>query len=100
MEQTLAPAKAQIYNLSVTPEREFNDDKLREKLDKSSMLEGLLRQGTKREDFDWNHDCHNDHEVKRHLGAGIGLTRVAQFILNRTDIRACVPSLIHRDNAI
>ncbi|WP_400193229.1 amino acid--tRNA ligase-related protein [Hymenobacter sp. B81] len=81
-------------------EREFDGDKLREKLDKSSMLEGLLRQGMKREDFDWYLDFHKDHEVKLHSGAGIGLARVAQFILGQTDIRNCVPFLINRDNAI
>ncbi len=35
-----------------------------------------------------------------HLGAGIGLARVAQFVLGRIDIRNCVPFLINRDNAI
>ncbi len=35
-----------------------------------------------------------------HSGAGIGLARVAQFILGQTDIRNCVPFFINRDNAI
>ena len=33
-------------------------------------------------------------------GAGVGMARVAQFILGRKDIRDCVPFLINRDNVI
>ncbi|RYU78083.1 amino acid--tRNA ligase-related protein [Hymenobacter persicinus] len=81
-------------------EREFDADKLREKLMKSSMLEGLLRQGMKLEDFNWYLDFHKEHEVKLHSGAGVGMARVAQFILGQKDIRDCVPFLINRDNVI
>jgi asparaginyl-tRNA synthetase len=81
-------------------EREFDADKLREKLLKSSMLEGLLRQGMKLSDFDWYIDFHKEHDVKLHSGAGVGMARVAQFILGQTDIRDCVPFLINRDNVI
>jgi asparaginyl-tRNA synthetase len=38
--------------------------------------------------------------VKLHSGAGVGMARVAQFILGQKDIRACVPFLINRDNVI
>lgn len=81
-------------------EREFDADKLREKLMKSSMLEGLLRQGMKLEDFNWYLDFHKEHDVKLHSGAGVGMARVAQFILGQKDIRDCVPFLINRDNVI
>ncbi|MBC6606100.1 hypothetical protein H8B13_04645 [Hymenobacter sp. BT188] len=38
--------------------------------------------------------------VKLHSGAGVGMARVAQFILGQKDIRDCVPFLINRDNII
>ncbi len=81
-------------------EREFDGAKLREKLAKSSMLAGLIRQGMKLEDFEWYLSFHEEHEVKLHSGAGVGMARVAQFILGQTDIRNCVPFLINRDNVI
>lgn len=81
-------------------EREFDGAKLREKLEKSSMLEGLIRQGMKLEDFEWYLSFHEEHGVKLHSGAGVGMARVAQFILGQTDIRDCVPFLINRDNVI
>jgi asparaginyl-tRNA synthetase len=74
--------------------------RLRHKLETSSMLEGLLRQGMKLSDFDWYLGFHKEHDVKLHSGAGVGMARVAQFILGQTDIRDCVPFLINRDNVI
>ena len=41
-----------------------------------------------------------EHRNQADGGAGVGMTRVAQFILSQTDIRECVPSLINRDNVI
>lgn len=81
-------------------EREFNGAKLRHKLETSSMLAGLIRQGMKLEDFEWYLSFHETHDVKLHSGAGVGMARVAQFILGQTDIRECVPFLINRDNVI
>ena len=81
-------------------EREFDGAKLRHKLATSSMLEGLIRQGMKMEDFEWYLGFHEQHDVKLHSGAGVGMARVAQFILGQTDIRECVPFLINRDNVI
>jgi aspartyl/asparaginyl-tRNA synthetase len=51
-------------------------------------------------DFDWYLDFHKEHDVKLHSGAGVGMARVAQFILGKKDIRACFPFLINRDNVI
>lgn len=59
-----------------------------------------LRQGMKLSDFDWYLDFHKENEVKLHSGAGVGMARVAQFILGQEDIRECVPFLINRDNVI
>ena len=81
-------------------EREFNGAKLRHKLETSSMLAGLIRQGMKFKDFEWYLSFHEQNEVALHSGAGVGMARVAQFILGQTDIRDCVPFLINRDNAI
>ena len=90
---TLASAHADNRNLSIDP-------KLRHKLKTSSMLAGLIRQGMKLEDFAWYLGFHEEHDVKLHSGAGVGMARVAQFILGQTDIRDCVPFLINRDNVI
>lgn len=45
-------------------------------------------------------DFHKEHEVKLHSGAGVGMARVAQFILGQTDIQDCVPFLINCANVI
>ncbi|QIL76156.1 hypothetical protein [Hymenobacter sp. HDW8] len=50
--------------------------------------------------FDWCFDFHKEHEVKLHSGAGVGMARVAQFILGQKDIRDCVPFLINSENVI
>ena len=81
-------------------EREFDGAKLRHKLETSSMLAGHIRQGMKLEDFEWYMSFHEQNEVALHSGAGVGMARVAQFILGQTDIRDCVPFLINRDNVI
>jgi asparaginyl-tRNA synthetase len=81
-------------------EREFDGAKLRHKLKTSSMLAGLIRQGMKLEDFEWYLSFHEEHDVQLHSGAGVGMARVAQFILGQTDIRKCVPFLINRENVI
>ncbi|NVO83519.1 class-II aminoacyl-tRNA synthetase family protein [Hymenobacter terrestris] len=70
------------------------------KLETSSMLEALIRQGIKLSNFDWYLDFHKEHDVKLHSGAGVGMARVAQFILGQNDIRVCVPFLINRENVI
>ncbi|WP_223652679.1 amino acid--tRNA ligase-related protein [Hymenobacter psoromatis] len=81
-------------------EREFDGAKLRHKLETSSMLAGLIRQGMKLEDFEWYLSFHEEYDVQLHSGAGVGMARVAQFILGQTDIRECVPFLINRENVI
>ncbi|MGI4833789.1 MAG: amino acid--tRNA ligase-related protein [Janthinobacterium lividum] len=81
-------------------EREHDGAKLRYKLETSSMLAGLIRQGMELEDFEWYLSFHEEHDVQLHSGAGVGMARVAQFILGQTDIRECVPFLINRENVI
>ena len=81
-------------------EREFDVAKLRHKPETSSMLAGLIRQGMKLEDFEWYLSFHEEHDVKLHSGARVGMAHVAQFILGQTNIRECVPFLINRENVI
>lgn len=86
--------------LAGSAEREVNGVKLRHELEISSLLVGLIRQGLKFEGFDWYLSFHENCIVKLHSGVGVGMARVAQFILGQTDIRECVPFLIDRDNVI
>ena len=79
-------------------EREFDGAKLRHKLETRSMPAGLIGQGTKLEDFEWNLSSHEENEAALHSGAGVA--RVAQFTLGQTNIRDCVPFLINRENII
>ncbi|WP_139925441.1 amino acid--tRNA ligase-related protein [Hymenobacter sp. DG01] len=83
-------------DLAGLAERDSDADKLL----KSSMLQGLLRQGMKLKDFNSYLNFHKEHDVKLHSGAGVGMARVARFILGQQDIRDCVPFLISRDNVI
>lgn len=76
---TLASAHAGNRNLSTGPKR----------MTYEAAVDSLKTQG-----FPENHD------VKLHSGAGVGMARVTQFILGQTDIRDCVPFLINRDNVI
>ena len=111
MAAAISSAHAGNRNLSTDPkrmagesvgaaEREFDGAKLRHKLETSSMLAGLVRQGMKLEDFEWYLSFHEENEVALHSGAGVGMAHVAQFILGQTDIRDCVPFLINRENVI
>ncbi|NVO32368.1 amino acid--tRNA ligase-related protein [Hymenobacter lapidiphilus] len=101
-----APAATRNMNLSTGPKRmaviNVWDAITRgaRKLETSSMLEGLIHQGMKLSDFDWYLDFHKEHDVKPHSGVGVGMARVAQFILGQTDIRDCVPFLINRENVV
>ena len=54
----------------------------------------------KLEDSEWYPGFYEQHDVKLHSGAGVGMARVAYFIFGQTDIRDCVPFLINRDNVI
>lgn len=47
-----------------------------------------------------NLSFYEKHDVKLHSGAGVGMARVAQLILNQSDTRECGPFLVNRDNVI
>jgi len=69
--------------------REHNATKLEQRLLGSEMYRLHLERGGKLEDFRWYLDLVASGETKPHAGYGIGLERVAQYILDRSDIREC-----------
>ncbi|MCW2961595.1 MAG: hypothetical protein JWM90_1982 [Thermoleophilia bacterium] len=81
-------------------EREHEHDTIAERLRSSSMYERLLEHGAKDEDFAWYLDAHKDKEIPLHSGAGIGMARLAQFVLGVDDIRDAVPFIVNRDNLL
>jgi len=70
-------------------EREHRHDKLKERLEDSTMLQQLKTRGGSIEDFEWYLECVKTNGIKLHSGCGIGLNRVTQFILGADDIRKC-----------
>lgn len=81
-------------------ERETKYDVLVKKLKESDMYRLMKEQGVSDEDFDWYLDQHKDTDVAMHSGAGIGMARVAQFILGVVDIRDAVPFVVNRESLI
>ncbi|MEO6867277.1 MAG: amino acid--tRNA ligase-related protein [Gaiellales bacterium] len=81
-------------------EREHEHGQIVERLHASPMYETLLRNGATDEDFAWYLDAHLDREIPLHSGAGIGMARLAQFIVGAEDIRDAVPFIVNRDNLL
>lgn len=81
-------------------EREHEYEKVVTRLKSSPMYKILRDRGVKDEDFDWYLDAHKDKDIPLHSGAGIGMARVAQFILGASDIREAVPFVIARDSLL
>lgn len=81
-------------------EREHEHARIVERLKTSAMYETLLGHGATDEDFAWYLDAHLDREIPLHSGAGIGMARVAQFILGVDDIRDAVPFIVNRENLL
>ncbi len=81
-------------------EREHVHADIVERLHGSDMYARLLDNGARPEDFDWYLDAHKDREIPLHSGAGIGMARVAQFILGVDDIRDAVPFIVNRENLL
>jgi asparaginyl-tRNA synthetase len=78
-------------------EREHDHDVIADRLRSSSMYQRLIELGGKDEDFAWYLDAHKDKEIPLHSGAGIGMARVAQYLLGLNDIREAVPFLLNRE---
>jgi len=69
-------------------EREYEYEKLLEKLEKSIMLEQLKERGGGLKDFEWYLNFYKKYGKIPHAGFGMGLNRVTQFVLGWDDIRA------------
>lgn len=70
-----------------TAEREYEYERVYEKLKRSSMLRQLEEKGGNINDFQWYLDNLKEKGSVPHAGFGMGLNRVTQFILSRNDIR-------------
>lgn len=81
-------------------EREHEHSRIVERLKSSSMYDTLISKGATDEDFAWYLDAHLDRTIPLHSGAGIGMARVAQYILGVDDIRDAVPFLVNRENLL
>jgi asparaginyl-tRNA synthetase len=81
-------------------EREHEYQKIHDRLKSSDMYRRLIELGGKDEDFAWYLDAHKGKEIALHSGAGIGMARVAQYILGLDDIRDAVPFLLNSENLL
>lgn len=81
-------------------EREHDHDAIQRRLKASAMYQRLIALGGKDEDFAWYLDAHKGREVPLHSGAGLGMARLAQFILGVRDIREAVPFVINSANLL
>jgi asparaginyl-tRNA synthetase len=81
-------------------EREHEHDAIEARLKSSDMYKRLIELGGTDEDFAWYLDAHVDKEIPLHSGAGIGVARVAQFLLGVDDIRDAVPFLLNSENLL
>ncbi|HEY9766010.1 MAG TPA: amino acid--tRNA ligase-related protein, partial [Chroococcales cyanobacterium] len=79
-------------------EREHRYERIVERLKGSTMYQRLIALGGKDEDFEWYLSAHKDREIPLHSGAGIGMARVAQFLLGMDDIRDAVPFLLNSEH--
>jgi len=70
-------------------ERENRYDKLKERLENSTMMQQLKKRGGSIDDFGWYLEHVKNNDVKLHSGCGIGLNRVTQYVLGADDIRKC-----------
>ena len=70
-------------------EREHTYERLKNKLEKSKMLELIKARGGKIEDFEWFLSFYKHNKVDLHSGYGMGFNRVTQSLLMLDDIRAC-----------
>jgi len=81
-------------------ERDTDAARVRERLYESSMYKKLLSQGAQPEDFEWYLQMLEAEHFPQHSGAGIGMARVAQFLMGSNDIRECVPFLTNCENLL
>jgi asparaginyl-tRNA synthetase len=78
-------------------EREHTYEKLKKKLEESTMLKLLAERGGSIEDFEWFLEFYKNHSVKLHSGFGVGFNRVTQSVLKLEDIRASTVWPLNRE---
>ncbi|MBC7541408.1 MAG: hypothetical protein H7338_01610 [Candidatus Sericytochromatia bacterium] len=81
-------------------EREHDYQRVAERLRSSDMYHRLIELGGTDADFAWYLDAHKDKDVPLHSGAGIGMARVAQYLLGLADIRQAVPFLLNSETLL
>ncbi|MGD0159337.1 MAG: amino acid--tRNA ligase-related protein [Candidatus Bathyarchaeia archaeon] len=69
-------------------EREFNPNKLRQRLVESGMWTQFIGDGGDKHAFDWYLDAYQKYDYKLHSGFGMGINRVTKYVLQLDDIRA------------
>src|SRR5947209_418456 len=78
-------------------EREYEYDRLVNRLLESSMFRLLKERGGGLEDFAWYLNFYNEFGGHPHSGCGIGLGRVMQFVLGVDDIRGSTVWPVNRE---
>jgi asparaginyl-tRNA synthetase len=68
-------------------EREYNYERLYKRLVESNMFAMLSERGGKLEDFGWYLNFYKENGGVQHSGFGVGVNRVAQFVMCQNDIR-------------
>lgn len=78
-------------------ERETRYEHLERRLKSSDMYKRLIELGGNDEDFEWYLAAHRGKDVPLHSGAGIGMARVAQYLIGQDDIRMAVPFVVNSE---
>lgn len=81
-------------------EREYEYEKLLERLKSSTMLKQLIERGGSIHDFDWYLEFYKGFGGTHHAGCGIGLSRVAQYVLGSRDIRTTTVFPLNRKSIL
>lgn len=92
----LLPASGEAVGAA---EREHRYDKLRDRLESSSMLRQLVERGGSIDDFKWYLEFYKTQGIL-HSGCGIGLNRVTQFVLGTDDIRSTTAFPMNRESIL
>lgn len=79
-------------------EREYRYEKIYQRLAESSMLAMLRERGGKIEDFGWYLNFYKENQGVQHSGFGVGVNRVAQFVMCASDIRASTVWPVNRES--
>jgi asparaginyl-tRNA synthetase len=79
-------------------EREHRYEKLKKRLENSTMMKMLKERGGSIEDFGWYLEHVRSGKIGLHSGFGLGLNRMTQFVLGVDDIRASTVFPLNSEN--